>query len=121
MGSTDERDAANPADQGPTFELGNAIAASSQRVAVRTWQDVYWYVAWVKPLIRGQPSPRYRVACLTIDGYTGWQVRTIAQVERLLAHFWGIDPANSDEVWADWTPFEMPLEQIVGAISWQGA
>ena len=109
-------DEGNPPRRGPPFELGSAIAASSQRVALRIWQGTPWYVAWVKLPIQDQPTPRYRVARLTPHGFEGWQVRNIAQVEVLLAHFWGIDPTNGREVWADWTPIEQPLERIVGEI-----
>ena len=96
--------------------MGSAIAASSQRVALRIWQGTPWYVAWVKLPIQDQPTPRYRVARLTARGFEGWQVGNIAQVEALLAHFWGIEPTNGRELWADWTPIEQPLERIVGEI-----
>ena len=119
MTEQDRRDTADLPGQGPSFDMGSAIAASAQRVAVRHWQGVPWYVAWVKIPMTGQPTPRYRVASLTEDGFAGWQVRTIGQVGALLVQLWGIDPTHSGEVWADWTPMYLPLEQIIGAIRWQ--
>jgi hypothetical protein len=97
-------------------ELWPAILASSTYTAMRQWGEQEWYVAWVCLPVTGGKTPRYRVATRTQDGWQGWQVSTIVQVESLLAELWLADKTAGRAVWSDWRPMNQTLAQIAGQI-----